>query len=171
MKYKIVLGGRGSESYVHKLSESQIERIKELDLEDPDVDNLSEILEKNDIFDTDDIVFGAYTDSENYLITVYDESDNVVWESPNDHEFEDCDFKCVFDTDRVLIIEDYVKGQFYSYELEVENFDNNKLIPLITEIGERIEVITDLIYDGHSLSDTKDWLDYWSKGMYYYLND
>lgn len=170
MKYKIVLSGRGSESYIHKLNESQIEKIKELDLEDPDVDELSEILDKQDIFETDDIVFGSYTDSENFLITVYDENDNIVWESPNDYEFEDCEFKCVFDNDKVLIIEDYVKGQFYSYELEVEKFEHGKLISSITEVGERIEALTDLLYDGQSLGD-KEYLDYWSKGMYYYLND
>jgi hypothetical protein len=169
MKYKIVISGRGSETYVHKLNEDQINIIKEMDLEDPDVDELSSILKKEDIFDTDDIIFGAYSSPENFLIIVYDEEDNLIWESSDDHEFEDCDFRCVFDMDKVLLIEDYVKGQFYSYELETDDFDFNKLTPVITEIGERIEVITDLVYDDQSLE--KDYLDYWSKGMYYYLND
>ena len=103
------------------------------------------------------------------MITVYDEGDNVVWESSIEHEFEDCDFNCVFDNDKVLLVEDYIKGQFFSYVLDVEEFEAQKLLPVITEIGERIEIITDLTYDGASLIETKDWLDFWSKGVNYYL--
>ena len=48
MKYKIILSGKGSESYIHQLNDSQFESLKELDIEntDPDIDEVSEILDK-----------------------------------------------------------------------------------------------------------------------------
>lgn len=168
MKYKIVIGGRGSETYVHKLNDSKVNSLKDIDLVDPDHDQVSGIIEC-DFFETDDIFLGPYNDPESYMISVRDENDNLVWESPLEHEFEDCDFNCVFDNEQSLIVEDYIKGEFFSYELETEKFEPSKLLPVITEIGEVIEIITELTYDGVSLRDTKDYLDYWSKGLNYYL--
>jgi len=171
MKYKVTIGGRGSESYIHQLSDSQFESLKELNLENSDSDQLAQILDKNDIFETDDIFLGPYNDPEHYIIEVYDESDNLVWSSGEDHLFSDCEFECKFDNDKVLIAEDYSKGQYFSYTIECKEFDPEKLSSIVIEVGERFEVIVDLKYDNMDLSDTKDWLDYWSKGMYYYLND
>lgn len=169
MKYKIVIAGRGSETYVHKLEDSQFEKLKDQDLQNTNVDLLSHILNKDDVFTTDDTFLGVYNDPECYIISVYDDSDTLIWESDVDHEFSDCDFKCVFDNDKAFLVEDYVKGQFFSYEIEVDNFEPEKLAPIITEVGEVIEIITDLTYDGQSLNDTKDWSDFWSKGINYYL--
>jgi hypothetical protein len=76
-----------------------------------------------------------------------------------------------FDTDEVLIVEDYTKGQFYIYEVELEkDFNPSLLVPIITEIGERVEIITDLMYNEVELSSYKEFGDYWSKGITYYLN-
>ncbi len=169
MKYKIVFAGRGCETYVHKINDLQFDKLKETDLENPNVDFISEFLSKDDIFTTDDTFLGVYNDPECYMISVYDESDSLIWESDVNHEFEDCEFNCVFDNEKSLLVEDYVKGQFFSYEIDLEQFDANKLIPVITEIGEVVEIITDITYDGQSLNDTKDWLDFWSKGINYYL--
>ena len=171
MKYKITLSGRGSESYIHQLSDSQFESLKELNLENSDSDQLAQILDKNDIFETDDIFLGPYNDAEHYIIEVFDESENLVWSSGEDHWFGDCEFECKFDNDKVLIAEDYSKGQYFSYTIECDEFDPEKLKPVVVEVGERFEVIVELKYDNKDLSDTKDWLDYWSKWMYYYLND
>jgi hypothetical protein len=169
MKYKIILSGRGSETYVHKITDLQFDRLSDLDLENPNVDFISEFLNVDDIFTTDDTFLGVYNDPECYMISVIDESENIIWESDVNHEFQDCDFTSVFDNQKSLLIEDYVKGQFFSYEIDVDQFDAEKLIPIVTEIGEVIEIITDLTYDGQSLNDTKDWLDFWSKGINYYL--
>ena len=173
MKYKIILSGKGSESYIHQLNDSQFESLKELDIEntDPDIDEVSKILDKNDIFETDNTFLGPYNDPENYIIEVFDESENLIWSSSDDHEFVDCEFDCKFDNDRTLIVEDYSKGQYFLYTLECDEFDPEKLKPIVVEVGERFEIITDLMYDDVNLADTKDWLDYWSKGLYYYLND
>jgi hypothetical protein len=102
---------------------------------------------------------------------VYDESESMVWESPNNHEFDDVQMEFKFETDQVLIVEDYIKGQFYFYEIELEkDFDPTLLIPIVTEIGERVEIITDLMYNEVELSYYKEFGDYWSKGLTYYLN-
>ena len=171
MKYKIILSGKGSESYIHQLNDSQFESLKELDIEnaDPDIDEVSEILDKNDIFETDNTFLGPYNDPENYIIEVFDESENLIWSSSDDFVY--CEFDCKFDNDRTLIVEDYSKGQYFLYTLECDEFDPEKLKPIVVEVGERFEIITDLMYDDVNLADTKDWLDYWSKGLYYYLND
>jgi hypothetical protein len=42
--------------------------------------------------------------------------------------------------------------------------------PIVTEIGERVEIITDLMYNEVELSSYKEFGDYWSKGITYYLN-
>jgi hypothetical protein len=95
----------------------------------------------------------------------------MIWESPNNHEFDDVQMEFKFETDQVLIVEDYIKGQFYTYEIELEkDFDPALLIPISTEIGERVEIITDLIYNEVELSNYKEFGDYWSKGLTYYLN-
>lgn len=173
MIYKITLSGKGSESYIHELNNDQIDSLKSLDLENTDSDEISNILDKNDIFETDEIILGPYSHPENYYIEVFDENEDIIWKSEDEHEFEDCHFNCVFDNpdDKVLIVEDYVKGQFLSFTIETESFDPKKLIPVITEISERIEVITGMFYGEQDLSESKDYLDYWSKGITYHLND
>ena len=49
-------------------------------------------------------------------------------------------------------------------------FDFKKLKPVVSEIGERTEIITDFTYNGTDLSFFKEYGDYWSKGITYYLN-
>jgi len=97
--------------------------------------------------------------------------DDLIWESKNDHEFEDYIFEFVFEEDKSLIIEDYTKGQFFQYDIELdEEFDPKKLKPIVTEIGERVEIITNFTYNETDLSLFKEYGDYWSKGLTYYLN-
>jgi hypothetical protein len=132
---------------------------------------VAEILGVDFVTDSDDIFLGPYNDPELYYITVYDENENVVWESSDKHEFEDIQMEFKFESDEVLIVEDYTKGQFYFYEIELEkDFNPSLLIPIVTEIGERVEIITDLIYNEVELSYYKEFGDYWSKGITYYLN-
>jgi preprotein translocase subunit SecA len=68
-----------------------------------------------------------------------------------------------------LIVEDTCKGQFFKCEFETkEDFDVSKLSPIITEVGEYVNIITGLRYDDKVLEVT-DYGDYWSKGFYFYL--
>ena len=100
-----------------------------------------------------------------------DENENTVWESENDHEFDDYQLEYKFEDDQVLVVEDYSKGIFYEYELELEqDFDSKLLVPIATEIAEKIEIITGLLYDESDLSYYKEYGDYWSKGLTFHLN-
>jgi hypothetical protein len=172
-KYKIIVGGRGAECYIHRVNTDKRVRLIEGRVEEDKLESteIAEILGIDFVTDSDDIFIGPYNHPENYYITVYDENENMIWESPNNHEFDDAQMEFKFETDQVLIVEDYIKGQFYFYEIELEkDFDPALLVPIVTEIGERVEIITDLMYNEVELSSYKEFGDYWSKGITYYLN-
>jgi len=172
-KYRIIVSGKGAECYVHKVNTDKRVRLIEGKVEEDKMESeeIAEILGVDFVTDSDDIFLGPYNDPELYYITVYDENDSVVWESSDKHEFEDVQMEFKFESDEVLIVEDYTKGQFYIYEVELEkDFDPSLLVPIVTEIGERVEIITDLIYNEVELSYYKEFGDYWSKGITYYLN-
>ncbi len=172
-KYRIIVSGKGGECYVHKVNTDKRVRLIEGKVEEDKMESeeIAEILGVDFVTDSDDIFLGPYNDPELYYITVYDENDSVVWESSDKHEFEDVQMEFKFESDEVLIVEDYTKGQFYIYEVELEkDFDPSLLVPIVTEIGERVEIITDLIYNEVELSNYKEFGDYWSKGITYYLN-
>lgn len=173
MTYKVVVSGRGAECYVHLLEDEQRKKLHELDVEndkcDPEV--ISEIVKKIDIFDTDNIFLGPSNDPEDFIIEVYNENNDLIWESNKNHKFGGCDFEYLFEKDKSLIVEEYTKGQFYYYEIELEEeFDPKKLKPVVSEIGERVEIITDFTYHGTDLSSFKEYGDYRSKGITYLLN-
>jgi len=172
-KYRIIVSGKGAECYVHKVNTDKRVRLIEGKVEEDKMESeeIAEILGVDFVTDSDDIFLGPYNDPELYYITVYDENDSVVWESSDKYEFEDVQMEFKFESDEVLIVEDYTKGQFYIYEVELEkDFDPSLLVPIVTEIGERVEIITDLIYNEVELSYYKEFGDYWSKGITYYLN-
>jgi hypothetical protein len=105
------------------------------------------------------------------MITVTDENEKKIWESSDKHEFKEIQEEYIFDDNDALVVEDYIKGEFYSYEVELEkDFDPTKLLPIITEIGNSVVIISDLIYNEVELKPYKNYGDYWSKGITYYLN-
>jgi hypothetical protein len=172
-KYRIIVSGKGAECYVHRVNTDKRVRLIEGKVEEDKMESteVAEILGIDFVTDSDDIFLGPYNDPELYYIIVYDENDSVVWESSDKHEFEDIQMEFKFESDEVLIVEDYIKGQFYFYEIELEkDFDSTLLVPIVTEIGERVEIITDLMYNEVELSSYKEFGDYWSKGITYYLN-
>ena len=172
-KYKIIVGGRGGECYIHHINtDTKISLISEHVEEDKlDTEQVADILDIDFVTDSDEVYIGPFNDPETYLITVIDENDNVVWESDNNHKFENEEWEFRYNDTDVLIVEDYIKGQFYTYELELEqDFESSKLIPIVTELGERLQIITDLVYNGVELNSYKEYGDYWSKGISYYLN-
>jgi hypothetical protein len=94
-----------------------------------------------------------------------------VWESKDDWELDFEEYEYAFEEPNVLIVEDYIKGIFFTYELEIEeDFDYKKLKPIVTEISESVELLTELTYNGVNLNSFKDFGDYWSKGLTFYLN-
>jgi hypothetical protein len=172
-KYKIVISGRGAECYVHSINEEQLKEFisSEVESGDCEPETISEILNKEDIFETDNIFLGPYNNPEDFLIQVFNDNNIKIWESDQKFEFQETENEYLFETDNSLLIEDYTKGEFYNYEIEVDGeFDENKLKPVITEIAEVVEIITGFYYGDVDLNNYKDYGDYWSKGITYYLN-
>jgi hypothetical protein len=164
MKYRILVSGRGSECYVHKISPETKIILSERKIENNEMDaeEIAEVLGLHFVTDSDDIVLGPYNDPEDYLIKVLDENDKVIWESDNDHEFFDYQFNFLFEDETILTVDDYTKGLFYTYEVELEkDFDYKKLVPIVSEISGEISVITDLMYNDIDLRDYKEYGDYW----------
>lgn len=171
-KYKISVSGKGSETFVFPINEEQKQKLKEIGIEesDMDFDVIGEILNVESISDTDISYIGAYSDPELYHIEVENENGAVIWESDTKFYPEDNVEEYLHSDEDVLLAEDYQKGSFFTYELELEEDFNSDLIKLILkEIGERVEIITGLTYNGKDIEDYKDFGDTWSKGISYYL--
>lgn len=180
-KYKVVLGGRGAEVYVFKLTSEQKQKFVEGEIEKDkmDLETVYEILGISFISETDETYSGPYIDSESFIFEVYDEEGKLVWDSYNMEKDWDFDqdsrwdnkdgYESVSDDENLLIAEDYTKGNFREFILEIEeDFDPSKLLPMDTEIAERIQIITGIFYDGKRIEQS-EWGDTWSKGLYFYL--
>lgn len=171
-KYKINVSGKGSETFVFPINEEQIQRLKEIDVEksDIDFDEVGEILNVESISDTDISYIGAYSDPELFHIEVENENGVIIWESDTQFYPEDNVEEYLYDDENVLLVEDYQKGTFFTYELELEEEFNFALLNLIIkEIGERVEIVVGLTYNGNDIENFKDFGDTWSKGISYYL--
>jgi len=172
-KYIINVLGRGAECYVHKLTPEQKQKLDEINTGtgDENPEEVASILGINDVYDTDLIHLGPYNNPEHYLIEVLNEHGEVVWKSEDGHSFDEEEYQGIYFNEDVLIVEDYSKGDFYSYDLEIEeDFDPKKLTPLVTDLSEVCEIITELNYNEKPLTAFKEYGDYWSKGITYYLN-
>jgi len=174
-KVKLILGGRGSECYVHNITEEQKERLLDAGLEDDNmtIELACEILGIDFFEDGATTYTGAYIQPDDFYIAAYDEDNNLIWESNEDFEFnpefEDHDFESVEEDGTKLIIEDYIKGTYFEYQLELdEDFDPQKLSAVQLEISEIIQIIKGLKYNGQEL-EVVEWGDYWSKGFYFHI--
>jgi hypothetical protein len=182
MKYKIVLGGRGSETYIHALTDEQKKILidGEVQKDKMEYDRIMEVIGVPNFNDTDETYSGPYYSDDNYIIEVYNDKDEKIWDSYDDKEWEfntelveelDDWSTLVVNEDNRLIIEDYCKGNFKVLFLEIDGeFDPNLLSPKTVEINERIDIITGLYYNGVEIEDF-EWDDTWSKGMYYYISN
>jgi hypothetical protein len=173
MKYKIIVSGRGSECYVHSIDENQKSKFSEMGIDNSygEHEIISEILDKNDIFDTDNIFLGPYNYPENYIIEVFNENNVKVWSSDINHEFKDDEYEFITGKGNYLIVDDYTKGEFFNYEIDLEeDFDSDKLKPVITEVIDGLELITKIQYAETDLEVFKEYGDYWSKGITYHLS-
>ena len=171
-KYKISVSGKGSETFVFPINEEQKQKLKEIDVEksDIDFDEVGEILNVESISDTDISYIGAYSDPELFHIEVENENGVIIWESDTQFYPEDNVEEYLYDDENVLLVEDYQKGTFFTYELELEEEFNFALLNLIIkEIGERVEIVVGLTYNGNDIENFKDFGDTWSKGISYYL--
>jgi hypothetical protein len=174
MKYTIEIHGRGGECYIHLIDDEQKETLIDSGVEQDqmDSDKIAELLNKPDVFsESDDILLGPYTEPLCLWVRVLNENGDLIWESPDEYDYNyDYEYKWV--DDKSLIAEDYVKGHFYSYHFEIdEEFNPENLSFIITEMGEKVEIITGLYYNEVNLENFKDYDgDYWSKGINYHVN-
>ena len=171
-KYKISVSGKGSETFVFPINEEQKQKLKEIDVEKSDMDfnEISEILNVESISDIDISYVGVYSDPELYHIEVENENGAIIWESDTQFYPEDNIEEYLHNDEDVLLVEDYQKGTFFTYELELEEEFNFALLNLITkEIAERVEIVVGLTYNGNDIEILKDFGDTWSKGISYYL--
>lgn len=175
-KYKVLLGGRGADVYLHQLDENQKNELVNLGIEDEskiiNYDKLNEILKVSDWSDSEEVFTGLYPSSSAYIISVYDENKKLVWESDNEFYMEigedDEDYN-ILDKENYLLIENYVKGTIKEYILEIEEeFDSNKFTFQSIDINEKIELIIGLKYDNKEL-ELEEWGDYWSNGTYFHI--
>lgn len=173
-KYKIEVGGRGAECYVFPLTDEQLAKLKIGGIieEKMDVEDIYNVLGVESVLDSESIYFGPYDDSDLFYIKVLDENGELVVDLTDNWDYEitnDEDYIDVHYEEKNLIIEDTCKGQFFECEFETkEDFDVSKLSPIITEVGESVNIITGLRYDDKVLEVT-NYGDYWSKGFYFYL--
>ena len=165
--FRITVGGLGGEIYIHKLDLETYDKFDELgEITSDEIDELG----IEDIFDSEEIVSGAYNDPECYVIEVF-EGENLIWSSLENNDVIDDGFYETQYCGEYLLCEDYIKGpNFFSCELTTEEFDPTKLKTVITDVGEMRELITNLMYDNITLERNYDESEFWSKGLSYFLS-
>ena len=173
MKYKIEITGRGVDCYIHKITEFQKNDLidNEFEMNIDSIDDVADILSIDDVFDTDLVHTGFYNDSENYIITIRCVDENKTIELI-EYYFDDYEYTPLYRDDNYLIITDQVKGNILNYEIDIEDeFDIGKLKPVVIDLTDNLDIITDFTYDGKDLTDNKEYGDYDSKGFSYHLNE
>lgn len=173
MKFKINLSGKGGECYLFKIDEEQANYLSDNDLESDSMD-ISEVLGIDDIAESNLIITGPYAEHDSIYLTIDDENGNQIFNSEKQKNLLDTVFEnsnwvgTDYDDTNYLAIEDYIKGNFYTAEIEADEFDIGKLSLVITTVAERLDIVSAIIYDGNKLE--VEWGDYWPKGFYFHLN-
>lgn len=169
--YKIILGGKGAEVLPFKLNDDQYEifREKGVEMDELEHDEICGMLDVESYFDCpNESLLGVYPRS--FYLTVQDEEGNVIHKI-NEFNPEDCDFEEIYcDEDKYLMIEDSLKGELIVYDIPLEEeFDIKKLRFKTFDVGCRVEIITDILYDDNEYKIYKSYGDMDSKGYYYHL--
>jgi len=174
MRYKVILGGDGSELFIHEINNSQKKVISEMKLsehpEESDFDRIEEVLgEKWDC--SEEVFFGVY--SKSHYISVFDEDENFIWESDEEYFVDkpiDEHYFIDFKRENVLIIESHLKGDFKEYILDIEEpFDPNKFDFKVMEFNNEIQIVTDLKYENQEMKKIPISDDNWTKGIYFHI--
>jgi hypothetical protein len=171
-KYKIEVSGKGAEAHVFNLTDDQKQKLLEGDVMDDgmSVDEIYEVLGVDDFLDSDETLIGLYPNPYLVGVSVYNENDDKVWESDENLNLQTEDVEYKYDNPNTLIIEDYIKGTPIIYEVEIEElFDPKHLEPVIISVAETVELVVGFKYNNVDLSPFRDYGDYWSKGLSFYL--
>lgn len=171
MKYTITIGGRGADVITYELTEEQHQTLKEGGVEEDqmDHDEINDVLGFEYLFDNIEPKYnGAYLDS--LHIEVKDENNVVIYTMEKIDYDKTISNEVYCDEKHYFFIEDYSKGDFWVYNIELdEEFDKDKLILQLTDVGRRIDLVTGIMYDSNDFDDERDHGDTSSKGYYYHL--
>jgi hypothetical protein len=169
--YKIIIGGRGSEVYPFKLTEEQFDIFYNEGVEEDKIgyDDVCELLGVESYFDCpEETIMGVYPEA--LYLTVENENGEIL------HQVQEVDYDNVAysdnhcEDDYYLFIEDYCKGDHIVYDISLEeDFDIDKLKLSLTNIGDMIELVTGITYNGDGLLNYKGYGDTSSKGYHYHL--
>lgn len=170
MNYTISLSGRGADASIYPLTSEQAQELKEMGIEEDvmSMDEIADYLGVDEIYSSSEhVVTGAYW-GEHYITVTNDETGEEIWNSETG-ENDDTEWKDGgIEDSSYLVVEDYCKGEFFTFRLEIEEeFDPKKLKPVIYEVAEVRDIISGMIYGDEDISDTKEFSNYWSKGFYY----
>lgn len=171
--YKIELAGHGEDCFIHEINDTQFEKFEDKEVEDGEMSltQVLKVLKKSSHKDTEISIFGPNPDG--VCLYIKDNNDNLILEFEEDWNFESIENEdgVLYDDPNLIFIAEGLKGTFYSFELEIElDFDIKKLQPIKTELGESIEVITGLVYDGIKLEPIEKMTDMEGEGEFnFYL--
>jgi hypothetical protein len=169
--YKIILAGKGAELYPFELNTKQYETFRDNGVEQDEMecDDICEILEVESFFDSpNESIMGPFADS--FILRVEDEDGKVVYETEF-LDIEKIDYEEKYCSNKAfLIVENYCKGEQVIYDIPLEeDFDIDKLRLKVYDVGCRVEVVNEIIYDEKSYEIYKSYGDTTSKGFSYHL--
>ncbi len=169
--YKITLGHKGSEIYPFKLNTEQYTTFQEkrVEFDEMEYEQICEVLGVEDYFDSPlDSLMGPYP--ETFYMKVEDEDGNLIYET-DEFNYDKSDYEEKYcSQEAYLIIEDYCKGEHLVYDIPLEeDFDIEKLRFEVKDVGCRVEIVTDILYDDKKFEIYKSFGDTSSKGYYYHL--
>jgi hypothetical protein len=166
-KFTIELAGHGEDCFIHEINDKQFEKFEDKEVENGEMtlSQVLKVLKKNSHTETENSIFGPNPNS--ISLYIKDENGNTLFEYEENWNFQTVENEdgVLFDEPNLLYISESLKGTFYSFTLELENeFDISKLNPILTEVGESIELITGLIYDGKKINANAKLIDMESEG-------
>lgn len=169
MKLTIQVWGSGDDVFLHRLTEDQLNELTESGIEDDlmSIEEIAKVLDLEDPLETDNRVTGVYHDK--IIIKVMNEEGLVVWESES-VDFDEYREEYLYNDGNWLMIADFVKGNFFNYQLEIDDeFDPSLLVAETAELLDGVlDLITDIKYGDIEMK--RDFGDLDSKGFRYSLN-
>lgn len=171
-KFTISLHGRGSEINVHSITSEQREKLEHLNLEECILEDVADILELSDsynLIESDEIYIGAYPENSMITVTTYGDENEIFSKSIEELTLsesisDETSYKEVYQNSK-LYVNDYIKGTFFTLDIEDDTFDPKQLELHHTDI-EGLQLITSFKYKG----EESTFGDYWSKGIVYFLS-
>lgn len=178
MKYRIEISGRGGEIVAGRVSTIFYNQFEDEGLdfeeyaynfdyfdenEDVEIPENIRPFEPGEYHECDDLAHAFGSDTEDTFITVTDEEENILLDNASftsvlkngvDQELEDDVYPqdILTDGEAYFVAQSYEKGLFYSYEVETDMFDLNKLAIVTCDV-DGWQLVTGVKYDGIELED------------------